>query len=292
MISYFKSRRFRSKFVYLLCVGLLVFLPSQSPAESSEPPSLSFLPSLESGYREMYNLDFATAHQTFHAWELSHPNDPMGPASNATAYLFAEFKRLHILESELFTDNERFEKREKPVPDAAAKSAFEDELANADRLASTILSRSPQDTNAAFAKILANGLHGDYLALIEKRNIAGLGYMKTARSLAEKLIAADPTCYDAYLAVGIENYLLGVTPAPVRWILRLSGAQTNKDEGIAKLRLTAEKGRYLAPFARMLLAVVALRDKDRATARTLLASLSHEFPQNGLYQKELARIQP
>jgi len=51
----------------------------------------------------MYNLDFDGAHQTFAAWERSHPDDPLGPVSNAAAYLFAEFDRLHILESELFT---------------------------------------------------------------------------------------------------------------------------------------------------------------------------------------------
>jgi len=35
----------------------------------------------------------------------------------------------------------------------------------------------------------------------------------------------------------------------------------------------------------------ALRDKDRQTARTLLAALAIEFPGNLLYAKELARIQ-
>jgi len=45
----------------------------------------------------------------------------------------------------------------------------------------------------------------------------------------------------------------------------------------------------------MLLAVAALRDKDKNRARNLLADLAQEFPQefpqNTLYQKELARIQ-
>jgi len=102
----------------------------------------------------------------------------------------------------------------------------------------------------------------------------------------------DPSYYDAYLAIGVENYLLGTTVAPVRWFLRMGGAETNKDQGIANLKLTADKGHYLAPYARLLLAVAALRDKDRATARNLLAGLSREFPQNSLYQKELARLQP
>jgi hypothetical protein len=106
------------------------------------------------------------------------------------------------------------------------------------------------------------------------------------------LLALDPSYYDAYLAVGVENYLLGVNPAPVRWFLRIGGAETNKDDGIAKLRITAEKGRYLAPYARLLLAVAALRDRDRETARRLLSGLAEEFPQNRLYRKELAQLQP
>ena len=92
--------------------------------------------------------------------------------------------------------------------------------------------------------------------------------------LAQQLLVIDPTCYDAYLAVGVENYLLGLQPAPVRWVLHMTGSQTDKNEGLQRLRLTADKGHYLAPFARLLLAVAALRDKDPQTARTLLAGLA------------------
>jgi hypothetical protein len=56
--------------------------------------------------------------------------------------------------------------------------------------------------------------------------------------------------------------------------------------------VTAAKGHYLAPYARLLLAVAALRDHDRLQARALLSSLAEEFPRNPLYRKELARIQP
>jgi hypothetical protein len=246
---------------------------------------------LDLGYRQMYNLEFAGAHITFESWKQAHPEDPMGPVSNAAAFLFSEFERLHILETELFTDNSRFLNRQKPVADPAAKGAFETEIAKTRYLADQILARSPRDENAQFANILADGLRGDYVALIEKRNFAGLSFMKAGRSRAEKLISQDRTYYDAYLAVGVENYLLGVNPAPVRSFLRLGGAETDKDAGLNNLRITATKGRYLAPFARMLLAVAALRDKDKNSARNLLAGLAQEFPQNTLYKKELARIQ-
>ena len=238
----------------------------------------------------MYNLDFDAAHQTFAAWERGHPEDPLGPVSNAAAYLFAEFDRMHILESEFFVDNAKFEHRKSFTPDAHVRDAFETELQRGEKVANRVLERSPGDHTAIFAKVMMGGLRGDYLALIEKRNMAALSIIKSSRALAEKLLSQDPSYYDAYLAIGVENYLLSVNPAPVRWLLRLTGARTDKEEGLAKLRLTAQRGRYLAPYARLLLAVAALRDHDRTQARSLLSGLADEFPRNPLYRRELARI--
>ncbi len=258
---------------------------------ASSPKQTDSSPNLDRGFQEMYNLDFPAAHETFRAYQQVNPQDPMWYVSNAAAYLFSEFDRLHILESDLFTDDHKFEQRSKLAPDPAVKTQFDSELAKSDAAATKILAQNPNEKNALFSQVLANGLRGDYTALIEKRNLASLSYMKTSRTIAEKLLVIDPICYDAYLAVGVENYLLGLNPAPVRWFLRVTGSQTDKEQGLQRLRLTAEKGHYLAPFARLLLAVAALRDKDRPTARVLLAGLAKEFPNNQLYVSELARIQ-
>jgi hypothetical protein len=155
---------------------------------------------LDSGYRQMYNLQFEEAHQTFRAWEQSHPDDPLGPTSDAAAYLFAEFDRLGVLQSELFVDDERLKKGEKLVSDPETKLAFDSALAKSEQLANRTLSVSPQDRNALFAKVLNLGMRGDYLALIEKRLFISLSYMKNAGILAERLLAIDPSYYDADLA--------------------------------------------------------------------------------------------
>lgn len=133
-------------------------------------------------------------------------------------------------------------------------------------------------------------LESDYEALILNNDFKSLHYSNEATRLAERTLAVDPGCYDAYLAEGIENYLLGIKPAPVRWILSLTGAQTDAGTGIRELKLAAAKGHYLAPFARLLLAVADLRKKDYAGARTLLGGLAKEFPENPLYQREYDRI--
>ena len=239
----------------------------------------------------MYNLQFEEAHRTFNAWEQLHPDDPLGPTSDAAAYLFSELERLGVLQWELFLDDERFKQCRKLAPDPVTRQAFDRALARSEQVADGVLKRFPQDGNALLAKIMDLGLRSDYLALIEKRYLASVGYMKSAGILAEKLLAIDPSYYDAYLAVGVENYILGLKPAPVRWVLRIYGAQTDKDRGIEKLRLTAEKGHYLLPFAQLLLAVAALRDKNQNQARDLLAGLARQFPNNALYRRELDRLQ-
>ena len=246
---------------------------------------------LERGYRQMYNLEFSNAHSTFQTYTKAHPEDPFGSTSDGAAYLFDEFNRLGVLQTELFTDDGKFKGRDKPLPDPKVREEFNGAIAKSQRLADAILQRSPKDRNALFVTVLNLGLESDYLAMVEKRDLTALAYTKRAGLAAEKLLVIEPDCYDAYLAVGVENYMLGLNPAPVRWLLRLYGAETDKESGIQKLQLAAAKGHYLLPFARLLLAVAALRARNRNQAKELLQNLALEFPNNQLYRRELSRLQ-
>jgi hypothetical protein len=247
-------------------------------------------PVIDRGYRQMYNLDFDEAHKTFAQWESEHPADPLGPVSNAAAYLFAEFDRLNILHSEFFVDTSIFHRQPKVTPDPEVRQAFDRELEKSGKLSEEILAGTPDDPAALFAKILTLGLRADYVGLIERRYFDALKVIKDSRATAEKLLMIQPNYYDAYLALGVENYLFSLKPAPVRWILQAGGAQTDRDKGVEDLRLTAERGLYLSPYARLLLAVAALRSKDVPRARDLLTALAHEFPRNRLYAQELAQL--
>jgi hypothetical protein len=245
---------------------------------------------LESGYRQMYDLDFDGAHQSFRRWMQLHPDDAMGPASDSAAWLFAEFDRLHILQSELFAHDEAFLNHEKPTPDPGVKLRFQKSLDHARRLATAALTRDPHNPDAMLASAIDHGLEADYLGLIEKRYIPSLTAMKAGRLIAEDLIAHNPNMGDAYLAVGVENYTLSQKAALLRFFLRMGGAQTDYERGVRNVSFAAEHGHYLAPFARVLLAVAAVRDNNPARARAILQGLATEFPHNPLYAKELARI--
>ncbi len=247
-------------------------------------------PELYAGWLKMYDLKFDEAHRSFEAWTQSHPEDSLGPASNAAAYLFSELARLGALETEFFVDDSLFKQRPKLHPDASIKSKFVGEITNAERLADRALAASATDANALFVKSLTFGLRADNAALVEKQSLTALGLTKQGRIFSDRLLQANPQAFDAYLGPGVENYLLSLKAAPLRMLLRMSGSNVDRDKGLAEIRQTASHGYYLEPFAKLLLAVAALRDKDVSSAREILGELHRRFPDNDLYTRELNRL--
>ena len=123
-----------------------------------------------------------------------HPDDRHGASlRRRAAYLFAEFDRLHILQSEFFLHDENFRK-ERP-PDARSEKRarlFEQQITKAQQLAAKRLAQAPNDTAALLATMLAQGLRSDYEGLIEERYIASLASTRKSRLTAEAPAFARP----------------------------------------------------------------------------------------------------
>jgi hypothetical protein len=248
------------------------------------------VPPLDHGFQLLYNLDFDRAHGIFSQWEQNHPDDPMGPTCNAAGLLFSEFHRLGVLEGQFLVDDKKFENRPKLSPDPNVRARFDAAITKAQSAARVRLAKNPRDRDALFAMTLTTGLQADYAALIEKRNLASLHYTKESTMWAEQTLAADPDCYDAHIAGGISKYIVGSMVAPVRWLVRLGGVSGDKQAGVKELKLVADRGHYLAPFANILLAIAYVREHDYKHARELLASLRDQFPANPLFAQEIARL--
>jgi hypothetical protein len=243
---------------------------------------------LDAGYESMYNLQFVAAHQIFALYQQSHRDDPMGPVSNAAAYLFYEFDRLKILRSDF--SSKKFLVSSKIAPDSKVVTDFEAELAKARQLDEARLKKNPTDQDALLARVMATALDAYYKALIQKQYRQALTEIEQSQGESLELLRVCADCYDGYLAKGFEDYLLSQKPGPERWLLRRTGAQTNKQIGIHELKIVADKGHYLKPYAKVILAIAALRDNKKQEARTYLAELSEEFPQNDLFRQELKKL--
>jgi hypothetical protein len=254
----------------------------KATAPKPAPPMQST--ALDRGFELLYNLDFAAAQRQFISYEQEHPDDPLGPTSEAAGVLFAELNQLGILDSAFFKDPSRA----KPTTDPEAYKRFDTALQRAEAIAHKRLNTDAGDRDALLAVTLEAGLRADYTALILRKGAAALHYTKDATNSAQHLLAVCPDCYDAYVATGITRYLIGTKSAPVRWVLRFRGLSGNKELGIADLQTAAECGHYLAPFARIVLAIVYTREKDPVSAVQVLTQLHNDFPRNPLFAREIA----
>ena len=267
----------------ILLLQVLLVIPAVAAAADS-------LPSLETGYRLMYGRQFEAARQEVTRWQQRNLDDPRGPVSQAASLIFAEFDRIGILEAQFYTKNSTFVSRVRPKPDPELRKSFYEQLDRSEAMAKERLAKDPLNHDALFAMALVYGLRGDYASMIEDENLTALRLTRQAADYAKKLLAVAPDYYDAYLATGISSYIIGNLFTPVRWMLRFAGYSGNAEEGLRHLKITAERGCLLAPFARLLLAIASLRANKPAQARELLKGLSEEFPTNPLFAREMAHL--
>jgi hypothetical protein len=280
-----RGSAFRLSIAVIAFTAIAVLSPCFLIAKDT-PPS-----ELDRGFRLLYNLDFAGAQHQFELFEQKNPANPMGPVSEAAGVLFSEFNRLGVLEAQFLEDDSLFAQRRKYEADPQRRELFEQRLTRAEDLSRAILQHNGNDRDALLAITLTNGLRADYAAMIEKRNLTSLHYTKESSKWAGQLLNADPTCYDAHLAGGVSRYVTGSMSAPVRWVLRMGGVPADKAGGIAELQLVASQGRLLAPFARILLAIAYVREKDVPRAKDTLRNLEDDFPANPLFARELTRLE-
>ena len=72
-------------------------------------------------------------------------------------------------------------------------------------------------------------------------------------------------------------------------MLWFGGIHGDKKLGMEQLKKTIDNGRYLQPFAKILLALAALREKQDVVAQRLLRELSEQYPESPLFAKEYAK---
>ena len=239
----------------------------------------------------MYSSDFSGAQTVSSRYIAEQPQDALGYAVRASALLFAELDRMGILESEFFESDKRISDNQKRLkPDKAIHDSFYAAIERAESLAQAVLDKNPNDAPALFAMCLTLGELGDYMALVEKKQLASLSVNKRTYREAKHLLQVDPSFIDAYLTTGFTEYLVGTLPVVVRWFVKFDDVQGNKEQGFKNLRLVAQNGNYLKPLAKILLAAGYLREKKPAESQKLLAELAREFPANRLIQNELSKV--
>lgn len=281
-----RTRIIKVEISKVAAVVLFIAFCCLSPTLAAPRPQAT----LDAGFSELYELNFSDACATFDSYIRDHPNDPMGPAALAAGYLFKEFNKQGILTSSFFLNDKKLLGG---VPNAqrdADQDAFLRTDEQARQMAQKRLKANPRDPDGLLALTLANGMQADFDALIARKDMDSLWLLRQTKQSARLLLSINPQANDAYLALGAANYIIGCLPRYKRFFLSFGGIHGDRALGMQQLKLASDKGHYLKPFAKVMLALAALREKQPELARSLLAELHRQFPRNPHFASELAKL--
>jgi tetratricopeptide (TPR) repeat protein len=282
--------RFLLPILLATLIATIVWPPrAAGSASQSLGPAFTTDPDLEQGYHLLYQQKFPEAREVFEKWIEQNPSEPFGQVSLAASYLFQEFYLQRILTSEYFLDDKRFLGGITGTPDPERVKNFRDACGRARTLAFQRLKHTPRDPEGLFAVTLCAGMQSDADSMLLKKHYDALKHLKEANANAEMLLHDHPDAFDAYVAPGVAYYVIGSLPSTARFMLWFGGIHGDKQLGMADVQKTADRGRYLRPFAQILLALSARREKQVELARENLKELTEEFPGNAVYDTEYAK---
>jgi hypothetical protein len=259
------------------------------PDDPAKSPAFTTVTELSSGFHSLYAQNFSEAREQFDKWESLHAEEPFGQVAIAASYLFEELYRQGVLSSDFFLNEKRFLHGIEGKPDPARMKSFQEALDRARKLAKGRLAKNSRDPEAFFALTLAAGMESNADMMLKKQHLDSLKRLKEGNEYAKQLLAEQPDASDAYVALGTANYVIGSLSGGTRFFLMFGGIHGDKKLGMQQLRKTIDGGRYLQPFAKILLALAARREKQNSVAQKLLLELSEEFPESPLYAAEYAK---
>jgi hypothetical protein len=269
-----------------LLLGPVIGFAGGTPDHS---PAFTAVPELTGGFDLLYEHKFAEAREVFASWESCNSEDPFGEVAIAASYLFEELYLQGVLTSDFFLNDKKFLHGIDGRPDPERMSHFHEALARARELARERQKTNPGDGEALFALTLAAGMESDAESILQKKHMSALKRVKEANEYATRLLAQHPDAADAYIAPGIASYVIGSQSAGTRFALWFGGIHGDKKLGMEHLAKTAENGLYLKPFAKIVLALAARREKQDALAQKLLRDLTEQYPGNELFASEYAK---
>jgi hypothetical protein len=273
----------------LLCLTLTAATARARPDAPQDTPAFTDVPELSAAFRLLYSQKFPEARAAFTDWKTQHPDEPFGSVAVAACYLFEEFYSQGVLSTDFFLNEKRFLHGIDGEPNPERMKAFDDALRDARLLAAQRLQKNPKDAEALYALTLCAGMESNSDMVLRKKNLDALKHLKEGNTHAKALLALRPDAYDAYVALGTANYIIGSLNAGFRAMLWFGGIHGDKKLGMEQVGKTVENGRYLKPFAKIMLALAARREKQNALAQKLFRELSEEFPEGSLYAAEYAK---
>ncbi len=292
-------------------VALVLLIPvagfAQSPSAEASTANASVVSAAlttevmalrRAGAEAIFNLEYETAKTKFEEIKKLMPHHPIGDINLAMLIWLEHLNKSRRLQTSLYGGDSSFyagaenakEDNEGDQVDPAVDRAFRDRMAQAKTKALALIARNKNDADAQYYLGAYYGVMAGYEASVARKFFGAMRNGSRSVEAHEKALKLKPDYYDAYLSVGMYDYIAGNLPFMYKVIATLAGVRGNKARGIERLQKIVANETVTADDARVLLVAIYKNEKRFDDALALLKHLNDKYPASYLLKLETATL--
>jgi hypothetical protein len=274
-----------------LCVFVLalVLLPPATQCQSAGPQAEPSDP-VATAIDHLRNLEYMQSIQQLQSWLETHPEDLRAHNYLAISILYQEMFHRGVLESRVYGHGGEAFKASKVAVTPEFQQQLLSVLQKSQSIADLRMKSDPKDKEALYWGGVTHGTRATYHFTLRKEYLPALHEAGDALKLHRSLLELDPNYVDAYLIVGMNNYVVGSLSLFWKMLASLTGHHGDRAEGIKQVKRVTEEGDYAREDARLMLAVLHEREKMNQQALEVYEGMSRDYPRNYLLPCEVAAL--
>jgi tetratricopeptide (TPR) repeat protein len=284
--------------VSILLLSLVMLAPSglaQPTANAAAKPAASATAEFDrirqEGNDALYNMDYAAARDRYTQMTKLAPDHPAGYVYLANNLWLELLNQSRRLTTSTYTGGSFYEQdKDEDKVDPKRDREFSELIKQALATTQARLRSNPKDAEALYYQASAYGLRAGYDTTVKRSFVRAMGDANDSIAIQKKVLKADPDYVDAYMSIGLYEYVIDSLPFGWRLLARVAGLKGSKKKGIEHLELVTQKGKYAADDARVLLMGIYTKEGQPERALEIVSQLSAKYPRNYLFGIERATM--
>jgi hypothetical protein len=268
--------------------GLLSIQPDTLLAQSLK--TAEFEKGATKGFDHVYNLDYEEALAAFENLRQQYPRHPGPPLYLALTVWQRELFRRQDLGLDRLVAPESFIQANGRQMPAEDRNTFLKDVGESQAFSQAILKERPGDRDARYFLGAAHGALAAFALTIDHDKRETFRQGRQAYQYHLGIVMEQPDYYDAYVTLGLYEYVVAKLPWYVKWIAQIAGYKGTEERSFKYLRTAATKSEFASVNARNLLVVLCLREKLYDEALQNAQFLQHQYPRNVLLHLNVAQI--
>ena len=263
-------------------------LPNSLLAQSLRTPE--FQERAIKGFDHVYSLDYEDARSAFENLRQQYPQHPGPPLYLALTMWQRELFRRQDLALDRFVAPESFMQAPEQQMPAEDRNAFFRYIGESQAFCRAILKDKPSDRDARYFLGAAHGALAAFALTIDHDKLEAFRQGKQAYQYHLGIAVEQPDYYDAYVTLGLYEYIVANLPWYTKWIAQIAGYKGSEERSFKYLRMAATKSQFVSVNARSILVVLCLREQMYEEALENAQFLQRRYPRNFLLQLNVAQI--